>query len=275
MAFQPELVLEGVEDAVDPLAHAAKRPEPAWFVLAIRADQPCPQLADALVERAAGKALVGQDDRARGQCLLAGGIVQQRLGDLALAQARGGQAPGDRHAVRGAEQVQLEAPVPAAVAAVIAVGGLAPQGRALDRLARGATWKGRGVQQPEPIAPRRRADRQVSQHEPHQVSGSAQALVVAGLAGQIREQVAQPVMGEPQPMALRTGAQQHLGDGQTDQLRVAELWRAARPEPGTNQLVEVTYSAVTRSSRQACTTPPWRSTLREQRLLSATSLHLS
>jgi hypothetical protein len=70
------------------------------------------------------------------------------------------------------------------------------------------------------------------------VSGSAQALVVAGLAGQIREQVAQPVMGEPQPMALRTGAQQHLGDGQTDQLRVAELWRAARPEPGTNQLVD-------------------------------------
>ena len=88
MAFQPELVLEGVQGALDPLAHAAKRPEPAWFVLAIRADQPCPQLADVLVERAAGKALVGQDDRARGQCLLAGGIVQQRLGDLALAQAR-------------------------------------------------------------------------------------------------------------------------------------------------------------------------------------------
>ena len=124
------------------------------------------------------------------------------------------------------------------MAAVIAVGGLAPQGRALDRLAGGSTWQGRGVQQPEPIAPRRRADRQVSQREHHQVSGSAQALVVAGLAGQIREQVAQPVMGEPQPVALGAGAQQHLGNGQADQLSVAELWRAAWAEPWTNQLVD-------------------------------------
>src|SRR5919198_5640674 len=59
--FQPELVLEGVDDRLDPLAHAAKRPEPARLVLAVRADQPRAQLADVLVEGAAGKALVGQD----------------------------------------------------------------------------------------------------------------------------------------------------------------------------------------------------------------------
>ena len=52
-----------------------------------------------LVERPAGQALVGQDDRARRQRLLAGGVLPQRLGDLALAQLGGGQAPGDRHAV--------------------------------------------------------------------------------------------------------------------------------------------------------------------------------
>src|SRR5919201_484876 len=133
--FQPELVLEGVDDRLDPLAHAAKRPEPARLVLAVRTDQPGAQLAEVLVERPAGKALVGQDDRARRQRLLVGGIIHQRLGDLALAKAGGGQTPADRHAVGGAEQIQLEAPVPAAVAAVIAIGGMAPQRRALDRLA--------------------------------------------------------------------------------------------------------------------------------------------
>ena len=48
------------------------------------------------LERLAGKALVGQDDRARGQGLLAGGVVQQRLGDLAFAKFGGA-----RHQVMG------------------------------------------------------------------------------------------------------------------------------------------------------------------------------
>ena len=35
MAFQPELVVEGVEGALDPLAEAAQRPEPVRLVTAV------------------------------------------------------------------------------------------------------------------------------------------------------------------------------------------------------------------------------------------------
>ena len=55
--FQAELVLEGVEGALNPLAHAAKRPEPARLVLTVGADQPRAQLAEVVVEVAAGEPL--------------------------------------------------------------------------------------------------------------------------------------------------------------------------------------------------------------------------
>ena len=115
---------------------------------------------------------------------------------------------------------------------------MAPQRRALDRLAGLAAGQRGGVQQPEPIAPRRRADRQVTQRQHHQVGGSPQALVVAGLAGQIGEQVPQPGLGEPQPVAFRAGPEQDLGNRQTDQLGVAELGPPARAEPWTKQLID-------------------------------------
>ena len=84
--LQAELLLEGVDDRLDPLAHPAQGPEPARLILAVGADQEGPQPSDMALERLAGKALVGQDDRARGQGLLAGGVVQQHLGDLAFAK---------------------------------------------------------------------------------------------------------------------------------------------------------------------------------------------
>ena len=86
MLLQPELLLERVDDRLDPLPHPAQRPEPARLVLAIRPDEAGPQRSDVALERAAGKALVGQDDRAGSQRLLPGGVVEQHLGDLALAQ---------------------------------------------------------------------------------------------------------------------------------------------------------------------------------------------
>src|SRR5215211_2012348 len=47
------------------------------------------------------------------------------------------------------------------------------------------------------------------------------------------------------------------------------------PRRGSSSSSTVTYSAVTRSSRQACTRPPRRSTLQRQRQLSAASSQLS
>jgi hypothetical protein len=129
--FQAELVFEGVDDRLDPLAHPAQRAEPARLILAIRTNEAGAQCIEVALEGPTGKPLIGQDDRARRQGMLAGSVIHQHLGDRTLTKLRGGQAPGDRHAVRGREQVQLEPPVPAAVAAVIAVAGMAPQRRAL------------------------------------------------------------------------------------------------------------------------------------------------
>src|SRR5918995_4368802 len=245
MLFQPELVLEGVDDRLDPLAHPAQRPEPGWLILAVGADQEGAQPSDVAFELGPGQALVGQDDRAGRQGLLAGGVVQQHLGDLAFAKGGAGQAPADRQAVGRGEQVQLEAPVPAAVAGVIAVAGMAPQRRALDRLAGLPTRQGRGVQQPEPVPPGRRGHGQVADGQAEVVAGGPQALVVAGLAGQVREQVAQAGVGKAQPVAFGAGAEQDLGDGQTDQFGVAELGWPARAEPWPQQLVDgdVQFSA--------------------------------
>ena len=50
--------------------------------------------------------------------------------------------------------------------------------------------------------------------------------------------MAQPSAGEPQPASLRAAAEQDLGDGQTDQLGVAELWRPARTHPLAEQVVD-------------------------------------
>ena len=50
--------------------------------------------------------------------------------------------------------------------------------------------------------------------------------------------MAQPLAGEPQPAAFGVEPEQHLGDGQTDQLGIAELGLATRAMPGAEQVVD-------------------------------------
>jgi hypothetical protein len=90
----------------------------------------------------------------------------------------GWQDPGHRHAVRGRQQVQLEASIPARVAPVIAVAGPAGQVTAPDRLPRGAARHRGGVQQPPLVPPRRRGAGQVLQRQPQRWRGGAQPPVV-------------------------------------------------------------------------------------------------
>ena len=78
-------------------------------------------------------------------------------------------------------------------------------------------------------------------HLVQQPAGGSQSLVVAGLVGQMREQMPQPAIADPQPAVLVMAAQQHLGDGQADQLGVRQPRLAARmPTPwvGTQQVVD-------------------------------------
>ena len=78
-----------------------------------------------LLELGAGEVLVG-DHGVPGD----GDAVEHLGGDDAFADVGGGQLPADRHPVAGADQVEPEAPEPAAVAAAVAVAGVAGELRA-------------------------------------------------------------------------------------------------------------------------------------------------
>jgi hypothetical protein len=73
------------------------------------------------------------------------------------------------------------------------------------------------------VAPQRGVGRHGSDDVAQQLGRAPQALVVAGLAGQVREQVAQVAAGISQPAGLRGEAEQGLHDRQGEQLGVAEL----------------------------------------------------
>src|SRR5690606_25263637 len=88
----------------------------------------------------ASVALVADEDRAA----LAPEAPEQLQGDLALAAGRIGEREGTRRAVGSGEQVAAEAPVPARVAAAVAVAGGIGELRAFGRLAAlGAGHRGR------------------------------------------------------------------------------------------------------------------------------------
>src|SRR5437867_1563240 len=152
---------------------------------------------------------------------------------------------------------------------------MAPQRRALDRLAGLPARQGGGVQQPQPVPPRRRGHGQVADGQAEVVAGGAQALVVAGLAGQIREQV--PSRSRANRSQWRSERAPSRTWATARQTSSASVSLGGRPGPsrGPSSSSMVTYSAMTRSSRQACTRPPRRSTLRQQRPLSAASSQLS
>ena len=64
------------------------------------------------------------------------------------------------------------------------------------------------------------------------------ALVVAGLLGQIDKQVPQAPTRERQELAVVGDSQEHLRDGQRDELSISDPWRTARPLPRGQQIVD-------------------------------------
>ena len=87
--------------------------------------------------------------------------------------------------------------------------------------------------------------------------------------------MAQPPAGDPQPLPLRPIAEQDLGDGQTDQLGIAQLgWptgACAGPEQVIDADVQCDHEGVEVGVHEASQ----RSTMRSQRRLSAPSSQLS
>ena len=166
-------------------------------------------------------------------------VGQQFGGHLAFPDRGAGQAPGDRHPVRGGDQVQLQAPVPARMGGAVAVSGPARKFGALDGLAGGAARHRGGVDQPHLVVPRRRAAGQVIHRRRQQRRRGLEPLVVARLMRQVGEQVPEPGVAHPQPVMLRPRPEQHLGHRQAHQLGIGQPFRLARPAPAGRDHVVV------------------------------------
>ena len=156
-------------------------------------------------------------------------MFQQRGHHLALADLRAGQAPDDRHALGGADQVEPEAPEVAGVAGAEAVAGVPGQRRAANRLPGGRARQWGGVHQPQQVVPGAGVPGQFSDHRGDQRPGRAQPLAVAGLPGQVREHPRQvgPDVADPVPLAGHP--EQLLGHHQAQQLGIGERRFAAPP----------------------------------------------
>ena len=106
--LEPELVLEGVEDGLDPLAQRAQETGAGpWGLVACgwaQQGQPC--LVQVVLQVLGAVALVG-DDRVG-----AGGrqVLENAAQDLALVLAGTGDCPGHRKTVNDAHQVQAQVP---------------------------------------------------------------------------------------------------------------------------------------------------------------------
>src|SRR6266511_63832 len=96
----------------------------------------------------------------------------------------------DRQAVQRADKVQAQPPEVAAVAGAVAVFGPSGQLGAVGGLGRPAALYGGGVAYPHVIGPPGRVAGQHADGPLEQAGGCPQALVVAGLAGQVGKQVA-------------------------------------------------------------------------------------
>ena len=106
--LEPELVLESVEDGLDPLAQRAQETGAGarGLVACGWAQQGQPCLVQVILQVLGAVALVG-DDRVG-----AGGrqVLEHTAQDLALVLARAGDCPGHRKTVNGAHQVQAQTP---------------------------------------------------------------------------------------------------------------------------------------------------------------------
>lgn len=207
--------------------------EADWFVLAVGAEQSAAEGGDVLLELGAGEAFVADHDLAACE-----DAFEQLGGNGAFGCVGGGELEPDRKPVRRAEQVEAEAPEPAAVRAAVAVAADPGQRRAAHCLARGRAGHWGRVEQAEPVAEARREPCQ-QRHRQHQLRRQLpQPLVEAGLAGDVGKQMPEPLLGEPQEAPLVRAVEQHLRDRQADQLAIGDPRRPAKAPSGRQEIID-------------------------------------
>ena len=216
MAFEIELVLAGVVDGFDPLAHARQLAVAAFLVVLAVGGAPA--------VRPAGRRSSVPTRSRTGPCRRA--RSSSRSAPMSRACAKSSAAiplspsfGSARHHATGIPSAvvirySFQPPKPAGVRGAVSV--VRPPGQigTLHRLPGGAARHRGAVDQAEIVGPRRALRGSMPNRLADQRCRSLDPLVVAGLFRQVREQVPESAVRHSQPMMLAAGAEQQLGVGQ-------------------------------------------------------------
>src|SRR5664280_197479 len=219
MTLEREQVLAGPEDRFDALTNRRQVRTAAGFVGASGAHHRGAQISDCGRELTPGVTLVADEHFAAA----ASTTLEQFEADLALVARGRRQSERSGRTVRRAERVQAQTPEPARVSGAVAVAGHVREGRTLDRLPAAAALDGGRVDEQQFVARARALLREVG-HEPlDRIDEATTALVVAGLAGQLREEMDEPLAGDRQEAPVGRDAHDRLGHAERDQLGIGDL----------------------------------------------------
>ena len=109
VVFEGELAFHRVEHGLNPLTDSAEFPEAFLLVFAVGSDQMGAEfVGHERFERGSGEALVANDHLSGVKQLPV--VAEHRFGGFAFSDLGIRLPPDDRHAVRGAEQVEAESP---------------------------------------------------------------------------------------------------------------------------------------------------------------------
>ncbi len=118
------------------------------------------------------------------------------------------------------------------------IGGVTGELRAPRGFARLAARNRRRVKEPQPVAEGRRLHSELGDDARDRRRERPQALVIARLLGQVGEEVAQAPASEGKELAVVGDRQEHLRDGQCNELGVSDLRRPARPSPHGQEIID-------------------------------------
>ena len=217
VTFQGEQVLAGPEDRFDALADGRQVRAASGFVLARR-----PRHGDAEISSPGGELTPGVALVADEHLTAAGRARQQLERDLTLVAAGMRQRECSGRAVRRAERVQAHSPEPARVRRAVAVAGDLDERRTLRGLAAAPALDRGRVDEQQLIAAARTLRGEVGQEPLDRVRQAPATLVVAGLGGQNREEMAEALARHREEPAVAADAHDRLGHAEGDHFGVAE-----------------------------------------------------
>src|SRR5664279_3338955 len=159
------------------------------------------------------------------------GVVEHSQKYLAFIGFGAGDCGRDRQSVQRAQHVQPQTPEVAGVRGAVPVLGEAGQIRTLGGLPGTAALHWGGVGDPHVIAEHAGPAAQRTDQPTQGADQLAQALVVPGLPGQVREQVLELAAAEPQPAGLAGETEKGLRHSQCHQFGIADPGRDAHRGP--------------------------------------------